>query len=98
MTVTNDLDICYDPALDNLDRLARTLLGLNATPVGPVKNPRFQLDTESLRQGATSFETEFGALKVIGTPPGTSGYEAAAGRPKDRIELEVLGALREELG
>lgn len=73
-----------------------------------------------------TFDTDFGALDILATPSGTSGFEdlaanavevelggglvvpvaslddlirmkRAAGRPKDRVELEILGALRDEI-
>lgn len=126
VTVTNDLDICYDRTPDNLERLAELLGVLQATLRGAPEDLPFRLDAETLRAGDTfTFETTLGALDLIGTPSGTSGYEelranateydlggfsvwvcsledlmrmkAATSRAKDRIELEVLGALRDEL-
>lgn len=86
-TYTNDLDVCYDRAPDNLERLAAALNGMHARP---------------LRTGdAFTFDTEFGALDVLATPSGATGYAdlvtGAAGRPEDRIEVEVLLALRDEI-
>lgn len=126
VTVTNDLDICYDRAPDNLERLAAVLRELHAGLRGALEDLPFQLDAEALPAGDTfTFQTDLGALDVIGTPSGTNGYarlranateydlggfsvwvcsledlirmKAPAGRPKGRIELEVLGALRQEL-
>lgn len=126
VTVTNDLDICYDRVPDNLERLARALHDLHATLRGAPPDLPFRPDAEALQAGdAFTLDTDLGALDLIGTPAGTRGYadlragaseydlggftvwvcsledlmrmKTAAGRAKDRIELEVLGALRDEL-
>ena len=124
-TVTNDLDICYDRAPDNLDRLASALTAMHARLRGLTEDVPFVLDARTLRNGDSfTFDTDFGWLDVLATPSGTSGYadllagadpvdmggfvvhvvglddlirmKRAAGRPKDRIEVEVLLALRAE--
>lgn len=124
-TVTNDLDICYDSAPDNLDRLAAVLTAMHARLRGVDEDVPF-LDARTLRNGDSfTFETDYGWLDVLATPSGTSGYadlaagadtldlggfsvdvvalddlirmKRAAGRAKDRIEVEVLLALRDEI-
>jgi hypothetical protein len=125
-TYTNDLDVCYDRAPDNLERLAAALNGMHARLRGVGEDVPFVLDARTLRTGDSfTFETDYGALDVLATPSGTSGYDdlmtgaepmdfggfvvnvvalddlirmkRAAGRPKDRIEVEVLLALRDEI-
>ena len=125
-TVTNDVDVCYDRAPDNLERLAATLAGMNARLRGVDEDVPFLLDARTLRNGDSfTFDTDFGAVDVLATPSGTSGYgdllagadevdfgdfrvpvvalddlirmKRAAGRAKDRIEVEVLLALRDEV-
>lgn len=125
-TVTNDLDICYDRDPENVQRLAAALSAIHAWPRGMDRELPFLLDARTLRNGDTfTFDTDFGALDVLGTPSGTSGYadlvagstpvdlggfevqlvalddlirmKRAAARPKDRVEVEILLALRDEL-
>lgn len=125
-TMTNDLDICYDRAPANLERLAAALVELGARLRGVDEDLPFRLDARTLANGQNfTFTTAFGALAVLGLPAGVKDFDElavnaatfdlgerllvpvcdlddlirmkrAAGRPKDRIELEVLSAVREE--
>ena len=124
-SITNDVDICYERSDDNLERLAAALRDLGALRGAPDDVP-FLLDAKTLRAGDHfTFITRAGSLDVLGTPAGTTGFEAldrkadtvhirgmairvssiddlirmklAAGRPDDLVEVEILGALREEL-
>lgn len=126
-TVTNDLDICYSREPENLERLAATLVGLEARLRGVDDDVPFILDARTLAAGDSfTFVTTVGNLDILATPSGTEGFEdlvraatemdlgdvavlvvdvedlirmkRAAGRPKDRVEVEVLVALRDELG
>ncbi len=125
-TVTKDTEICYDRSPDNLECLAAALNGMHARLRGVDEDVPFVLDARTLRKGDSFiFETDFGALDVLATPSGTSGYDdlvagadamdlggftvdivalddlirmkRAAGRPKDRIEVEILIALRDTI-
>lgn len=125
-SLTKDVDVCYDRAPDNLDRLAAALTEMHARLRGVDEDVPFVLDARTLRNGDSfTFETDFGAFDVLATPSGTSGYpdlvagaepmdfgdltvrvvalddlirmKRAAARPKDRIEVEVLIALRDEI-
>lgn len=124
--VTYDLDICYDRARDNLERLAAALQELGATLRGAPDDVPFLLDAETIQRGDHfTFNTRAGPLDILGTPAGSRGFEElmanameidfedltayvasvddlirmklAAGRAKDRITLENLGGLRNEL-
>ena len=59
-------------------------------------HPDPSLDFESL--AARSIAAEIFGLEVrVASLDDLIAMKRAAGRPKDRIELEILGALREEL-
>lgn len=125
-TATYDLDICYQRAHDNLERLVAALRAMNARLRGVAESVPFRLDARTLRNGDSfTFETDFGPVDILATPSGTSGYDdliaaaermdlggfsvqvvalddlirmkRAAGRVKDRIEVENLIALRDLL-
>jgi hypothetical protein len=124
--VTADLDVCYARDEDNHEALAGVLRRLHARLRGADAGLPFRLDAKTLAMGETfTFETDFGAFDILGTPSGTDGYEdlaksavrveldgltvlvasiddlirmkRAAGRRKDLLAIEELGALREEL-
>jgi hypothetical protein len=125
---TNDLDICYERTASNMERLAAALAELGATlRVARVEEDLpFILDGKTLAAGDSfTFETDAGALDVLGTPSGTAGFtdisqraqvvpiddmqilvvdiadlmrmKRASGRVKDRMHLEVLSALRDDI-
>jgi hypothetical protein len=125
---TNDLDICYERTAPNLERLAAALAELKATlrVAGVEEDLPFILDGKTLAAGDSfTFETDAGALDVLGTPSGTAGFtdlsqrahsvpigdmeirvvdiadlmrmKRASGRVKDRMHLEVLSALRDDI-
>lgn len=125
-SVTNDTDICYDRAPDNLERLAAALLAMHARVRGVDDDVPFILDARTLHNGDSfTFDTDYGAFDILATPSGTRGYpdllagadlmdlggfgvhvvalddlirmKRAAGRPKDRVEVEVLVALRDTI-
>jgi hypothetical protein len=124
--VTQDVDICHARDGANLERLAQALAEVHANLRGAPVGLPFRLDAETLRRGDSfTFTTDLGALDILGTPAGSTGYDdlvrtadayqlfgqrvlvaslddlirmkRAAGRPKDLLALEELGALREEL-
>jgi hypothetical protein len=59
-------------------------------------DPEPGLDYETLRRGASSAEVA-GIRVLIAGLDDLIAMKRAAGRPKDRVELEILGALREEI-
>lgn len=74
--VTNDTDICYDRAPDNLERLAAALVAMHARLRGVDEDVPFILDARTLRNGDSfTFETDYGPLDVLATPSGTAGYD-----------------------
>ena len=123
--VTQDLDICYSRADEDLERMVAALRDLHARPRGAPPDVPFVLDAKTLRMGdGFTFVTDAGALDILGTPAGArGGYEElvrtavevdleayrikvasiddlirmkrAAGRPKDLLAVEELGALRD---
>lgn len=125
-SATFHLDVCHARDRDNLEAMAAALRAMSARPRGTDRPVPFRVDAQALLRGDSfTFETSFGDLDILGTPPGTDGYadlmltasvedlgpvrvpvasledlirmKRAAGRPKDRVELEILGALREEI-
>lgn len=125
-SITLDIDICYKRSFENLEKLAASLVELEAKLRGAPEDVPFILDAKTLEMGDHfTFTTLAGDFDCLGTPAGTNGYEdlvvgsvlvdfnglrvaiasihdlirmkRAAGRPKDRIEAEILGALREEI-
>jgi hypothetical protein len=73
---TYDLDVAYarDPA--NLDRLADALTAIGATLRGAPPDLPFQLDAQTLANGANfTFDTEFGSFDVLGDVAGIKSYE-----------------------
>jgi hypothetical protein len=127
-SITGDTDVCYARDDGNLERMARALKELQASLRGAPKDVPFLLDAQTLERGDHfTFDTDAGALDILGHPSGVpGGYEEleraadpmeiamgltvlvasvddlirmkrAAGRPKDLIEVEVLGALRDEI-
>jgi hypothetical protein len=86
--ITNDLDVCYDRRVDNLDRLAAALRQMHARLRGVEDDVPFLLDAQTLRAGDSfTFITDHGPFDVLGTPSGTTGYDALAGRAT-RVELD----------
>jgi hypothetical protein len=124
--VTQDVDVCHAIDTENLGRLADALREVNAELRGADAGLPFVLDATTLAKGdAFTFSTQIGAIDILPTPAGTSGYEdlartadafdlfgqrvlvasvddlirmkRAAGRTKDLLAVEELGALRDEL-
>jgi len=125
-SVTQDLDICPQGSLENLERLAAALVEIHARLRGVDTDVPFVLDARTLVAGDHfTFSTDVGDLDCLITPAGTEGYadlsrdavsveidevqvlvasldglirmKRTAGRAKDRAELEILGALRDEI-
>jgi hypothetical protein len=73
---TYDLDVAYsrDPA--NLQRLADALVELGVTLRGAPADLPFQLDAQTLFNGANfTFDTRFGSFDVLGNVAGIRSYD-----------------------
>jgi hypothetical protein len=85
--VTQDVDICDARDTANLERLAGALREVNAEVRGADRGLPFTLDAKTLLTGdAFTFSTDVGAIDLLGTPAGTSGFEDLA-RTADPFEL-----------
>jgi hypothetical protein len=99
--ITQDVDIAYSRAAENLVRLAEALRELGATLRDAPPDPPFQLDAGALRQGAHfTFATRFGSLDLLDRPDGSPPYDelrAGAGEPLDVAGVPVPIATLEQL-
>ena len=86
------------PPLDARTLRATSLLTLNTTfgRLDLLANPDPGLDFEALMRSAELLDL-FGTRIRIASLDDLIAMKRAAGRPKDRVELEILGALREEI-
>lgn len=90
-TITNDIDVCADWSMDNLERLAPALIDLRARLRGVDDEVPFLLDARTLKAGRNFiFMTDAGALDVLGEPSGRMPYEDLESRAH---ELEVADGL-----
>ena len=72
--LTQDVDVCYARDDDNLERMAAALNELGARLRGAPGDVPFVLDTKTLRMGDHfMFDTEAGALDILGHPSGAPG-------------------------
>jgi hypothetical protein len=75
--VTNDLDICYDPAEPNVDRLAALLATWNPYPRGWEPGLPFTMDARTLRTTPVmTLTTTEGDLDVMAEVSGVGDYAA----------------------
>ena len=85
--MTEDLDIAYSRAADNLDRLSDALHELSARLRGAPVDLPFHPDAETLAAGAHfTFDTNHGKLDILDRPDGSPAYEELkrrAGAPLD---------------
>lgn len=73
--VTLDVDIAYERARANLERLATALLELDATLRGAPAGLPFTLDAKTLANGANfTFDTRHGPLDILSDPAGAPAY------------------------
>ena len=112
-SVTNDTDVCYQRSPANVERLAVALRQLHAGLRDADADAPFQLDAKTLAAGDHfTLTTDAGNLDILGTPAGVDGFDAlereakvftidgltvAVASIEDLIEVEVLGALRDEV-
>jgi hypothetical protein len=86
------------PPLDERTLRATSLLTLNTAfgKLDILANPDPSLDFETLSRNAIEAEIAGTRVRLAGLDD-LIAMKRAAGRPKDRVELEILGALREEI-
>jgi len=73
---TYDLDIAYSRERSNLRRLASALAEIGVTLRGAPSDLPFQLDDQTLANGANfTFDTEFGSFDILGDIAGIKSYE-----------------------
>jgi hypothetical protein len=97
---TYDLDVAYarDPA--NLRRLADALAAIGVTLRGAPPDVPFQLDAQTLANGANfTFTTEFGSFDILGDVAGIKSYEELrrASQVKKIAGVEVRVASLDDL-
>lgn len=73
---TQDLDIVYAPDEENLDRLGRVLVTLDARLRGVTDDVPFVPDGRTLRRTRVlTLETPIGLVDLLAEPDGAPGYE-----------------------
>jgi predicted nucleotidyltransferase len=93
--LTNDLDICYDPATDNLEALVRLLRGWHAYLREVEPELPFTLDVRALRATPVmTLTTDLGDIDLLDQVLGVGGYRKvqAASEPVaiDAIRFRAL--------
>ena len=91
---TYDLDVAYSRDRANLQRLADALKEIGVTLRGAPTNLPFQLDAQSLANGANfTFDTSFGSFDILGDVAGIKSYEELRLRSKEEriagVEVRV---------
>lgn len=86
------------PPLDAVTLLAAATFTLNTRygRLALLENPEPGFDYERLMRSAEPRDL-FGSRLFVASLDDLIAMKRAAGRPKDRVELEILGALREEI-
>lgn len=78
---TYDLDVAYARDRANLERLAAALGELDLTLRGAPSDLPFQVDAQTLENGANfTFDTEYGRFDILGDVPGVRSYEQLRSR------------------
>lgn len=95
---TNDIDICYDTAPDNLDRLVRLLTSWHAYLRGVEPGLPFVMDARALRTTPImTLTTDVGDIDLFDRVPGVGDYAAAVAVSEVvRIGMVSFRALRLE--
>jgi hypothetical protein len=72
---TYDLDVAYDPARGNVERLASALRVIEVTLANAPDDLPFQVDAQTLENGANfTFDTPYGRFDILGHVPGVRSY------------------------
>jgi hypothetical protein len=86
---TQDLDICYGRAGENLERLAAALRPFHPTLRGAPPHLPFLLDARSLASGLNfTLASDIGDIDLLGEVLGVGGYEQVAA---DAVLMDVYG-------
>lgn len=96
--ITEDLDICYDPAPDNAEHLARLLNNWHARlflPREPETRLPFVIDAKTFRDAPNlTLVTDLGRLDILGFVTGLGGYSVALSASEavhvGAVDLHVL--------
>jgi predicted nucleotidyltransferase len=93
--LTNDIDLCYDVASDNVDRLVELLTEWNAYLRGVELGLPFILDARTFRTTPLmTLTTTMGAIDLLDHVPGVGNYaDALATSEPIRIGATVFRAL-----
>lgn len=74
---TNDIDICYDTAPDNVERLVELLAGWNAYLRGIEQGLPFVMDAKAFRiTPVMTLTTDVGDIDVLDVVPGVGDFSA----------------------
>ena len=86
-----DIDIAYARGRGNLERLAAALRELKATLRGAPSSVPFQLDADTLENGANfTFDTPYGPLDVLSYLSGAPSYEVLKEAGGEPVEVESV--------
>ncbi len=94
---TKDLDICPDPAVENLERLATAIRALGATQVGMEDFDAAELPFDPTRAeelapgGNFRLTTELGDLDIMQWVSGIEGDSAYPALARDAFQVELEG-------
>ncbi len=84
---TNDIDICYDTASPNVERLAACLTGWNAYLRGVERGLPFVMDARAFRiTPIMTLTTDVGDIDVLDVVPGVGDY-AAVFKASEVVEI-----------
>lgn len=87
--ITADVDICYDPTPDNLERMARLLAAWHAYLRGVEPALPFTMDARTLRNASVlTLVTDLGDLDVMDRVAGVGEYPAVRAAS---IEVDLVG-------
>ena len=88
--LTKDLDICYDPGRENLERLAAVLIKLEAKLRGVDEDLPFVPDARTLRRTQIlTLTTVDGGMDLLVDPDGAPSYSALR-RRASQVELDGI--------